>query len=41
MIGIGIFILALLLVAVISISTLFWQIRKATNIDPATVMKTE
>jgi hypothetical protein len=28
-------------VAVISIGTLFWQIRKAANIDPATVMKTE
>ena len=40
-IGIGIFILALLLVAVISMGTLYWQIRKAANIDPATVMKRE
>ena len=40
-IGMGIFILALLLVAVISMGTLYWQIRKAANIDPATVMKTE
>ena len=40
-IGIGIFVLALLLVAIISMGTLYWQIRKAANIDPATVMKTE
>lgn len=40
-IGIGIFILALLLVALISMGTLWWQIRKAANIDPATVMKRE
>jgi hypothetical protein len=40
-IGMGIFVLALLLVAVISMGTLYWQIRKAANIDPATVMKTE
>ena len=40
-IGMGIFVLALLLVAVISIGTLYWQIRKAANIDPAIVMKTE
>ena len=40
-IGIGIFVLALLLVAVISMGTLYWQIHKAANIDPATVMKTE
>ena len=40
-IGIGIFVLALLLVAVISMGTLWWQIRKAANIDPATVMKSE
>ena len=40
-IGIGIFALALLLVAVISMGTLYWQIRKAANIDPAMVMKTE
>ena len=40
-IGMGIFVLALLLVAVISMGTLYWQIRKAANIDPAIVMKTE
>ena len=40
-IGMGIFILALLIVAVISMGTLYWQIHKAANIDPATVMKTE
>ena len=40
-IGIGIFVIALLLVAFISMGTLWWQIRKATNIDPATIMKSE
>ena len=40
-IGIGIFIIALLLVAFISMGTLWWQIRKAANIDPVTVMKRE
>lgn len=40
-IGMGIFVLALLLVAVISMGTLYWQIRKAANIDPADVMKSE
>ena len=40
-VGIGIFVIALLLVAVISMGTLWWQIRKAANIDPATVMKRE
>ena len=40
-IGIGIFVIALLLVALISMGTLWWQIRKAANIDPATVMKRE
>ena len=40
-IGIDIFVIALLLVALISMGTLWWQIRKATNIDPATVMKSE
>ena len=40
-IGIGIFVTALLLVALISMGTLWWQIRKAANIDPATVMKRE
>ena len=40
-ISIGIFVIALLLVALISMGTLWWQIRKAANIDPATVMKNE
>ena len=40
-IGIGIFVIALLLVALISMGTLWWQIRKAANIDPAMVMKSE
>ena len=40
-ISIGIFVAALLLVTLISMGTLWWQIRKAANIDPATVMKTE
>ena len=40
-VGIGIFVVALLLVAGISMGTLWWQIRKAANIDPATVMKSE
>ena len=39
--GIGIFVVALLIVALISTGTLWWQIRKAANIDPATVMKRE
>ena len=40
-IGIGIFMLALLLVALISTGTLWWQIHKAANINPAVVMKKE
>ena len=40
-IGIGIFVWALLLIVAISVGTLWWQIRKASNIDPAVVMKTE
>ena len=40
-ISIGIFALALLLISLISMGTLWWQIRKAANFDPATVMKTE
>lgn len=40
-ISIGIFVVALLLVTLISMGTLWWQIRKAANIDPATVMKSE
>ena len=40
-IGVGIFVLALLLVGIISMGTLWWQIRKAANINPAVVMKSE
>ena len=40
-IGIGIFVWALLLIVTISVGTLWWQIRKASNIDPAVVMKSE
>ena len=39
--GIGIFIIALLIVALISLGTLFWQVRKAANINPADVVKRE
>lgn len=40
-IDISIFIISLLLVMVISLGTLTWQIRKAANIDPAKIIKTE
>ena len=40
-VGFGIFALALILITVITVGTLWWQIRKAANIDPAVVMKTE
>jgi hypothetical protein len=40
-IGIGIFVISLALVAIISMGTLYWQIHKAANIDPAKIMKTE
>jgi hypothetical protein len=40
-IGIGIFGISLALVAIISMGTLYWQIHKAANIDPAKIMKTE
>jgi ABC-type antimicrobial peptide transport system permease subunit len=36
-----IFALALVIVAIISASVLFWQVRKAANINPAIVMKSE
>ena len=39
--GIDIFIIALLIVALISLGTLFWQVRKAANINPADVVKRE
>ncbi len=40
-ISISIFIFALLLVAIISMGTLWWQIRKASNINPSAIIKTE
>ena len=40
-IGIGIFLFALLIVSLISLGTLFWQVRKAANINPADVVKSE
>ncbi len=40
-VGISIFIISLLLVLIISLGTLMWQIRKAANIDPARIIKTE
>ena len=36
-----IFVLALLVVAIVSVSVLFWQIHKAATINPAIVMKSE
>jgi ABC-type antimicrobial peptide transport system permease subunit len=39
--SIGIFIIALLIVTLISLGTLFWQVRKAANINPADVVKRE
>ena len=39
--GIDVFLIALLLVALISMGTLWWQIRKAANINPSIVMKRE
>ena len=40
-ISIGIFAIALILVAIISMGTLYWQIHKAASINPAKIMKTE
>ena len=40
-ISFGIFALALVLITIITVGTLWWQIRKAASIDPAVVMKTE
>lgn len=40
-VGIGIYIVSLLLVTFISLGTLMWQIRKAANINPARIMKNE
>ena len=39
--GIGIFVLALLLVALISMGTMFWQVNRAAKINPAEVIKNE
>ena len=38
---ISIFIIALVIVAMISLGTLLWQVRKAANINPAEIMKYE
>ena len=40
-VGIDVFLIALLVIAFISLSTLYWQIRKAANINPSIVMKRE
>ena len=40
-IGVGIFVVALLIVALISLGTLYWQVNKAARINPADVIKTE
>jgi ABC-type antimicrobial peptide transport system permease subunit len=39
--GIDVFVIALLIVALISLGTLFWQVRKAASINPSEVMKSE
>lgn len=40
-ITVGIFVIALLIVLLISLGTLIWQIRKASSIDPVKIIKTE
>ena len=40
-VGIDVFLIALLVIAFISLGTLYWQIRKAANINPSIVMKRE
>ena len=40
-VGIDVFLIALLVIALISLGTLYWQIRKAANINPSIVMKRE
>ena len=40
-VGVGIYIVSLLLVVSISLGTLFWQIHKAAKINPAEVIKSE
>ncbi len=39
--SVDIFLIALLVVSCISLGTLCWQIKKASHIDPAKIMKTE
>lgn len=40
-IGIGIFIIALFLISFIMLSTLLWQVYKATKLNPVEIIKTE
>ena len=40
-VGIDVFLISLLVIAFISLGTLYWQIRKAANINPSIVMKRE
>lgn len=40
-VGIGIYLIALLIVVLISLGTLLWQVRKAAHIDPAKIIKSE
>lgn len=40
-VSIFIYLIAILVVAGISLGTLFWQVNKATRINPATIMKAE
>ncbi len=40
-VGVGIYLVALLLVVLISLGTLLWQIYRAARINPAEVMKSE
>ena len=40
-VGIGIYVIALLVILIISLGTLMWQIHKAALIDPAKIIKTE
>ena len=40
-VSISIYLIAILVVAGISLGTLFWQVNKATRINPATIMKAE
>ena len=39
--GIDVFVIAVLIVDLISLGTLFWQVRKAASINPSEVMKSE